>query len=348
MCANALCRTVLFQNFKLIFYFSFFQNSKTKIDTKKASISFDSKEALDISSEIWYDAHSSFSQRPSLEENALQQITHPKSSVNISEILANEQSEIYSSEQRKHLDKIDILEHKNINVQSIDVFGNLKDFKDEKQSDSAKIDLLLNKQKDVTEIVTANAIQDFEIEKSIEQFVIPDLITSKSVTKDENVFLNSENDLILEKPAQPTLAQKELHLEDNAVSIHQTTLAEKEDLPVEKEQPRKKKLRINIKPKQSVKVRQVLTSEKELKLKESKVKDDSANQSILEQTSLNIFESDLLEKESIKLTDKPVKDTAIKTQDHHQALTVKQVTSNQDIEQLEISAQNIQTISLGK
>lgn len=285
-----------------------------------------------------------------MEESAEQQITHPRSSINISEVLINEQSDVYTDfEQEKRIEKIDFLEHKNISVQSVDVFGNLKDFEEEKHTDSAKIDILLNKQKDVSEVVPSITTRDLIIEKSIEQFITPNLVISKSVNKGENVSLSSEKDLILDKPNQPTSAQKELHLEDNAISIHQTTLAEKEDRPSEQEKPRKKKLRVNIKPKQSVKVREVLLSENELKLKlkEPQVQDDKAKQTILEEASLNIYTSKILEKESIQKEKKPKEDSAKTTQDQLEALTINQVLSSHDIENLEISAQNIQTISLG-
>lgn len=274
-------------------------------------------------------------------------MTHPRSSINISEVLINEQSNVYSSEEQRRIERVDILEHKNISVQSVDVFGNLKAFHEDVPSDSAKVDILLSRPKDVTEVVPSNALKDFTVEPSAEHFVTPDLVTARSVNKDENVFLASESDLILDRPLEPTSAQKELHLEDTAVSVHQTTLAESEDRPVEKEQPRKKKLRVNIKPKQSVKVRQVLTSEKELGLPKSEVKDGKASQDILEKTSVNVYTSKPLEKESVKSEEKVQKDTASKTQDHLQAITVKQVTSSQDVEQLEISTTQIQTISLG-
>ena len=274
-------------------------------------------------------------------------IGQPRSSINISEVLINEQSNVYSSEEQKYIDKIELLEHKNISVQSVDVFGNLKEFREDVPTDSAKVDILLSRPKDVTEVVPSNALRDFTVEQSIEQFVTPDLVTAKSVNKDENVFLASESDLAPDRPVESSSAQKELHLEDTSVSVHQTTLAETEDRPVEREQPRKKKLRVNIKPRQSVKVRQVLPSEKELRLKESKVKDDKASQDILERASVNVYTSKLLESESVKTEDKISTDTASKTQDHLQAIQVRQVTSSQDVEQLEISAANIQTISLG-
>lgn len=317
------------------------------VGLKKANASFESKEALDVSSEIWYDASSSFSQRPSLEENALRQISHPRNSINISEVLTNEQSDLCGIEQEKHHGKVDILEHKNVCIHSIDVFGNLKDFKEETQKENAKIDLLLNKQKDVTEIVVSNMVQDLKTEKLAEQSITPNLITCKSINKDEKIFLTSEKNLVLEEPVQSTSAQKEIHLEEAALSINEATLAEKEKDSIEQEKPRKKKLRVNIKPRQSVKVRQVLLSEQESILKQQKIQDDNAKQSILEKTSLNIYESNLLEKESIKTIYYPSENTASKTQDHQQALTIKQVTSNQDLEQLKIRGQNIQTISLG-